>query len=139
MPPPHYELFEHGADVGVRGFGATKADAFAAAALAVTALVTDPERVRQTVAVALRCAAPDDELLLHAWLNEVIGAMSRDRLLFARFDVALRGEALDATCHGEPVDRARHQPAVEPKGATLTAIAVARGADGFVAQCVVDV
>lgn len=139
MVAPRYELFEHGSDVGVRGFGATKADAFAAAAVAVTALVTDPERVRATVAVPLRCAAPDDELLLHAWLNEVIAAMSSGRMLFARFDVALGGEALTATGFGEPVDRERHQPAVEPKGATLTAIAVAAGPDGFVAQCVVDV
>jgi SHS2 domain-containing protein len=42
--------------------------------------------------------------------------------------------------HGEPVDVARHTPAVEVKGATLTELAVRQEADGtWVAQCVLDV
>jgi SHS2 domain-containing protein len=61
-------------------------------------------------------------------------------MLFARFDVTIDGRALTATAWGEPLDRARHQPAVEIKGATYTALRVARRADGeWEAQCVVDV
>ncbi|HQR68841.1 MAG TPA: archease, partial [Thermoanaerobaculia bacterium] len=37
------------------------------------------------------------------------------------------------------VDPRRHESTVEPKGATLTALRVAREEDGWVAQCVVDV
>jgi SHS2 domain-containing protein len=41
---------------------------------------------------------------------------------------------------GEPVDVGRHAPACEPKGATLTALKVARDSDGlWSAGCVIDV
>jgi len=54
--------------------------------------------------------------------------------------VTLHGHALEARAWGEPIDRERHKPAVEVKGATYTALSVARRDDGtWVAQCVVDV
>jgi SHS2 domain-containing protein len=37
----HWEHFPHEADIGVRGFGASKAQAFEQAALAMTAVMTD--------------------------------------------------------------------------------------------------
>ena len=45
-----WEHFPHDADVGVRGFGATAAEAFEQAALALTAVVTNA-RVEPLVAV----------------------------------------------------------------------------------------
>lgn len=135
-----FETFAHGADVGVRGFGATRARAFEAAALALTSVVTEPEAVRPVQALELRCTGTDDELLLYAWLNELVRQMALRGMLFARFDVAIEGERLRATAWGEPVDVARHQPAVEVKGATFTELRVAPRADGtWLAQCIVDV
>src|SRR5574342_89263 len=64
-----WEHFSHGADIGVRGFGETKAEAFEQAALALTAVLTDPEQVEPREAVAIACEAPDDELLFADWLN----------------------------------------------------------------------
>ena len=47
---------------------------------------------------------------------------------------------LRATVAGETVDRARHQPVVEVKGATYTALYVDRDDNGdWHAHCVVDV
>ena len=127
--------------MGVRGFGATPAAAFEQAALALTAVIVDPERVRATTSVTVRCAAPDLELLLVDWLNALIYEMATRHLLFGRFDVQLDGTLLNATAWGEAVDPARHEPAVEVKGATLTALSVTQRANDhtWVAQCVVDV
>ena len=136
---PRHELFEHAADIGVRGFGRTKSQAFAEAACAVTALVCDPCLVRDFVTVHFSCTAPDDELLLARWLNEVIFAMDNRRLLFRRFDVVVGDGWLRAVGHGEPLQRDRHRPTVEPKGATLTELHVRRVPGGWIAQCVVDV
>jgi len=48
--------------------------------------------------------------------------------------------SLHGVLRGEPVDRARHQPSVEVKGATHTELRVEPRADGtWLAQCVVDV
>lgn len=135
-----WEHFEHGADIGVRGYGASQAEAFEQAALAMTAVITDPVRVVPAQVVTLHCTAPDPELLLADWLNALIYEMAVRRMLFSRFAVTLHRQQLDATAWGEPVDIARHQPVVEVKGATYTALQVAQDEQGtWMAQCVVDV
>jgi tRNA nucleotidyltransferase (CCA-adding enzyme) len=61
-------------------------------------------------------------------------------MLFGRFEVQVTPGKLNATAWGEPVDVARHEPAVEIKGATFTELRVRPTEDGgWVAQCVVDV
>jgi len=135
-----WEHFAHGADIGIRGIGATRDEAFEQAAVALTAVITDPARVGGGTAVEIHCEAPDDELLFADWLNALIYEMATRKLLFGRFEVRLEGQRLVATAWGEALDRARHCPAVEVKGATYTALSVARRGDGsWVAQCVVDV
>lgn len=135
-----WEHFPHQADIGVRGIGPTKAAAFEQAALALTGVVTDPGRVEPREAVAFTLSAPDDELLLADWLGALIYEMATRSLLFGRFAVEIEGSRLRATAWGEPVDVARHCPAVEVKGATYTGLKVAKAPDGgWTAECVVDV
>ena len=139
MSSTGWEDFPHDADVGVRGFGATAAEAFEQAALALTAIVTHA-RVEPLVAVEVGCEAPDLELLFVDWLNTIIYEMAVRRMLFSRFAVTIERIRLKATLWGEPVDVARHAPACEPKGATYTALRVAQDRDGlWSAACVVDV
>jgi tRNA nucleotidyltransferase (CCA-adding enzyme) len=134
-----WEHFEHGADVGVRGYGASKAGAFEQAALALTAVIADPAAVRPLERFEIACVGPDDELLFAEWLNALVYEMSTRKMLFSRFAVRLDGTRLAAEAWGEPVDAARHHPAVEVKGATYTMLRVAREGDGWLAQTVVDV
>jgi len=135
-----WEHFAHGADIGIRGRGETRDQAFAEAARALTAVVTDPGRVAPRLAVPIHCTASDDELLLVEWLNALVYEMATRRMLFGRFDVRIADHALAATAWGEPVEVARHQPAVEPKGATMTALRVAHEPDTtWLAQTVLDV
>ncbi len=135
-----WEHFAHDADIGVRGRGETLAEAFAATALALTAVVADPGSVRPERGVEIACAASDPEALLFDWLNAVVYEMDTRGLLFGRFEVAIKDGRLVATAFGEPVEPARHHPAVEVKGATYTALRVSQDERGrWVAECVVDV
>lgn len=134
-----WEHYEHGADVGVRGFGATKAQAFEQAAVAMTAAIADPATILARDKVSVRCEAPDDELLLAEWLNAMVYEMAARKMLFREFDVRVDGARLSGDAWGEPVDAERHHPAVEVKGATYTTLRVARHGDGWLAQTVVDV
>ena len=135
-----WELFHHGADVGVRGRGPTKAAAFESVGTALTGVVTDPATVRAETPVDIRCEAPDDVTLLVDWLNALIYEMAVRRLLFSMFSVSIVEGRLSAVAAGEPVDRARHQPAAEPKGATYTLAAVRPDSEGgWIVECVVDV
>lgn len=139
-----WEHYEHDADIGIRGFGSTRATAFQQAALALTAVVVDPASVALRDHVSIQCEAPDDELLLTEWLNAIVYEMATRNMLFGYFSVRIDDNAhvrrLHAYAWGEHVDVERHRPAVEVKGATLTTLRVAHDERGaWVAQTVVDV
>ena len=135
-----WERYPHDADVGIRGYGTTRAMAFEQAALAMVAIVVDPDSVAVSQTVDVDCAAPDDELLLVDWLNALIYEMATRGLCFGRFTVRLDDHSLHGRAFGERVDSAKHELGVELKGATYTDLRVAREPNGlWVAQCVVDV
>lgn len=135
-----WEHFPHGADIGLRGRGATIDAALAAVATALTAVVTDPGCVAPRIPVQIRCGAPSADFLLLDWLNALIYEMATRAMLFSRFDIRADTTSLDAMAWGEPLDIGRHRPAVEVKGATLTGLRLAQTPDGdWVAECVVDV
>jgi SHS2 domain-containing protein len=137
---PQWETFPHDADIGVRGYGATAAEAFVNAALAMMSVITDPCAVRGIVRVPIACIAPDSETLLVDWLNAIVLEMATQNLLFSRFAATIQDDRLEGAAWGEPLDMGRHRPAVEIKGATYTALDVAQDKDGrWRAQCVVDV
>jgi SHS2 domain-containing protein len=140
MIQKHWEHFRHQADIGVRGAGASKEEAFEQAGLALTAVITEPNSVEAKELVKVECEAPGDELLFADWLNAIIYEMATRKMLFGGFQVHIDGSRLRGSLWGQEVDVAKHQPAVEIKGATYTELQVKRCEDGaWIAQCVVDV
>ena len=135
----NWQHFSHEADVGVRGFGNTVEEAFEQAAMALTAVVTDIDRVQQRETVKVACECPDRELLFVDWLNAVIFEMVTRNMLFSAFQVAIRDGKLEGKLSGEAIDRIRHEPAVEPKGATYTELKVVQENGRWCAQCIIDV
>jgi len=137
---PRWEHFHHEADAGVRGRGLTRAQAFEQAAVAMTAVITDPRLVQPREQVGIERDCPDQEILLTEWLNALVYEMATRHMLFSEFQVRIDDGHLSGTARGEPVEVDRHHPAVEVKGATLTQLRVAQEPDGsWIAQCVVDV
>ncbi len=136
---PTWSHFEHGADVGIRGRGATVAEAFEAAALALTAVLVPPAEVVPREEVAFACEAPDQDTLLYDFLSQVVYEMATRGMVFGRYQVEVEGPRLTARAFGEPVDRLRHRPTVEVKGPTYTELRVTEDDAGVTAQCVVDV
>ncbi|MDH5641790.1 MAG: archease [Nitrospira sp.] len=135
-----WEHFYHQADIGIRGWGPSRETAFAQIALALSAVITDLEDIHDRRHIVCECTAPDNDFLLLAWINQVVYEMSVTKMIFRRFDLEIKDHHLRARLGGEPVDVARHQPAVEVKGATLTELRVHQNANGtWIAQCVVDV
>ena len=139
MTIPHWEHFEHKADIGVRGIGNTLAEAFEQAALAMSAIVTDLSYIDPKQAIDVACEDMDQELLLVDWLNALIFETATRKMLFSRFEVNIEDGQLSARAWGEPINIARHQPAVEIKGATYTELKVYQDQDQWIAQCIVDV
>jgi SHS2 domain-containing protein len=139
MSTARWEHFEHEADMGVRGIGPTLSSAFEQAALALSAIITEPALIEARDRVVIECEEADSALLFVDWLNALIFQMATRKLLFSRFEVEIDGARLTASVWGEPINIEKHQPAVEIKGATYTELEVYQQAGQFVAQCVVDV
>ena len=141
MSKGHWEHYSHPADMGVRGFGPTREEAFVQAALAMTAIMVAPEKVQPQQAVEIVCEDDDDEMLFWYWLSAVLFEMGLRNMVFGRFEIqAVQGGGLRAMVWGEPVDVGRHEPAVEVKAATFADLKVAcDGAGMWMAQCIVDV
>ena len=139
MAITQWEHFEHQADIGVRGFGTTQAEAFEQAALAMSAIVTDVSSIEPKQVINVACQDTDHELLLVDWLNALIFEMATRKMLFSRFAVNIDDGQLTARVWGESINIARHHPAVEIKGATYTELKVYQKQGQWIAQCIVDV
>lgn len=140
MTTARWEHFEHKADIGVRGIGDTLPEAFTQAALAMSAVVTELEKIDNKECINIECEAPEDDLLFVDWLNEIVYQMATRRMLFNEFKVQIQDHRLQAEICGETADQKKHQPAVEVKGATFTELNVYQNDSGeWVAQCIVDV
>ena len=133
-----FDYFEHGADIGVIGRGASLEGAFVAAAAATFAIMAEPSNVGRDVQAAVEFTENDVELALVQWLNALLAAAREERAVFAEFQLDREGDQWRGTARG-----AHWQPdterGTEVKGATLTALAVRPTADGWEARCVVDV
>ena len=106
MPMSGWEHFAHEADVGVRGYGPSLAAAFEQAALAMTAAITDVERVAASEPVGITCQAPQADLVFAG--------------LFPDADLELLYDVSHNTCKRENhvVDGRTRSLFVHRKGAT---------------------
>ena len=136
----HWEHFPHQSDIGIRGIGGTPSEAFEQAALALTAVITNPDTVKPRILETLTLQGDNEEALLVDWLNALLFEMSTKNMFFSWFHITLLPGFLRASFWGEPVNREKHQPAVEVKGATYHCLRVTQQKEGqWIAECVVDV
>lgn len=140
-----HELTEHTADVGVHAWGATAEAVFEQAALAMVGLMYDPDAVRPVESRTIALTADDRELLLAAWLNELLYLLDAERLLLGRFQVysvgpqERTGWALRAAATGERHDSSRHTVRAVVKAATLHDLELRATDDGWEGRVLLDV
>jgi SHS2 domain-containing protein len=132
-----FGYFDHDADTGVIGHGATLAEAFEQVAEATFALMCDTGAVQPAERIDVEFTEADPELALVTWLNLLLAHANAQGLALGRFALVQDGAAWRGSARGE-----RWHPGLERgtqvKGATLTALKVARDGDGWEARCVVD-
>lgn len=130
--------FDHDADIGVIGRGATLEEAFEAAARATFAIMADIDTVKPQDTVTVEFEEADIELALVRWLNLLITSAREHGMIFCRFWIERDGVRWRGGASGERWrdDLAR---GVEVKGATLTMLEARKVPAGWEARCVVDV
>lgn len=135
-----YEHFDVEADVGVRAWAPTLAEAFAQTALGVFALVVPPEDVTVRETREVRAQGEGLEALLVSWINECLYVHEIEG--FAVHDVTVTAEPrafVHGVLHGEPIDPERHRLGTVVKAATLHGVAVTSLSDRQETRLVVDV
>lgn len=107
-------------------------------------LMYDPDAVRPLESMTVELTADDRELLLAAWLNELLYLLDAERLLFSRFEVRVAcaeqaGWTLRAAAAGEPRDPTRYAVRAIVKAATLHDLALRETAGGWEGRVLLDV
>ncbi len=136
-----FTLFEHTADVGVRAWGASEEAVFEEAAKGMFSLVCDPGTVgnSERLSVEVESPGPDHDLLLVAWLNELLYIFEARHILFSEFTVLeLEESSLRAEVAGETLGP-RHAVCGGVKAATYHGLRLAQTADGWEAEVILDV
>jgi SHS2 domain-containing protein len=135
-----WEHFEVEADVGVRGWGPTRADAFAQVTLGVFALLVSPDQLRPAERREVRAQADGPESLLVAWIDECLYVHDVEGFVAQSVEMTVCTDTLaHGVLHGEPVDPARHQLGTVVKGATHHQVAVVVSDAVHEARIIVDV
>ncbi len=134
-----WELAEHTADVGVRGWAPDLPRLFAVMASGLFAVIADPATVRDRGARTVRVVGDSPEDLLHEWL-EALNTLHQVRgELYSRFSVTVLGDRVEGAAHGEALNPARHRLRTEVKAVTWHDLRVEEGPEGFRAYVLLDI
>jgi len=140
MTDTGFEQFDVEADVGIRAWGPTRAEAFAQAAMGVLSLVCDPASVTPRETREVRAQADGPETLLAAWIDECLYVHEIEAFVVRRVEVtACSDTVVHGRLHGEPLDAGRHRLGTVVKAATLHGIAVEARDGRHEVRIVVDV
>ena len=112
-----YELLEHTADIAIKVYGDSIEEVFASAAEAMFELITGTNKIRPGRKIEFQVKSDDLESLLVNFLSQLIAYHEIERLVFGKFEVALKPDfSLKATGWGEEFDSERHSDGAHIKG-----------------------
>lgn len=136
-----FEIFEHPADVGIKGIGKTMEKAFEEGAKAMFSVMVDVKAVKPVrgIKLIIPIAGLDNAGLFIEWLNRLLAEKDMTGMMFSKFKVKITGDKLIGTVWGEAFDPKKHKPEVEVKAATYSQLKVEKKKNKWVAQCIVDV
>jgi SHS2 domain-containing protein len=138
-----FELFEHRADVGIRGFGKNREEAFAECAKAMFSVMVDLGKIRAGGKDSVEVEAQNPEELLIAFLNHLLYLRDVKGKVYNRFSLYITNSGgrwlLKGNAFGEKIDAERHLPKGDVKAASFHQLKVSEENGQWVAQCVLDI
>jgi SHS2 domain-containing protein len=135
-----FEFIGHTADIAVRATGDDTADAFAAAADALTHLLTDGAEVKGQERIEFQIESVDLEGLLVGMLSELILRFDADGQVCSDFNVRFNGDCelhVEASC--EPVDLERYGNGTDVKGVSYHMLEISQEDNQTTVQVLFDV
>jgi len=135
-----YEIFAVTADKGIRAWGRTLPELFVHAACGLRSLMVDAGEACADRMFPVSLQAEDREVLLVAWLNELLYLYEVEKFVAVRLMVTdLSDTRLEAEVWGETVNPNRHIIISHVKAVTYHQLRMRAIENGWEAQMVVDV
>jgi SHS2 domain-containing protein len=105
-----YEFFEHTADAKFRAYGANLEEAFSNSAIALTKIMTDPEKIECAKKKTIKLESKNTQSLLYDFLSHLVFFMDADGFICSKVESLsikkLSGKlALNAIISGDSADR----------------------------------
>jgi protein archease len=132
------------ADVAFQAEGRTLRELLESAALATTdTMIRNREALAQTLIKCFEVEAPDLEMLLYRFLQELVFLKDAERLLFSRFELdPVEGTSswhLRVRAFGDEIAPEKHELLADVKAVSLHDFSVHQTLDGWRAEVIVDV
>ena len=132
------------ADVAFEADGRTLRELFQEAAAAMTnTMISDLETIDQKTVKCFNIEAPNIEMLLYRFLQELIFYKDAERLLFRRYEINIDQGILTGRIHvcafGEEIDPVKHVLLADVKAVSFHNLSIQRGAGFWKTAVILDV
>ena len=139
-----FKFLEHTADAFIEADGRTLEEAFENAAAAMTDVMTELEKIKQTKKKKLDIQALDEKALLYNWLEELLLEFEINSMLYSKFDVVKIfqspiGVSLSANVWGEEYDPKIHVSKVGIKAATYHEMKIIKAPNKVTLRFILDI
>ena len=139
-----FEFLEHTADVYIAAHGATLAEAFENAALAMFEVMTDTEKVSPEVEDSVEVEAEDEYALLYSWLEALLVKFETKNTLYSKFkissiDETAEGFRIKAKVWGEKFNAEKHTQKVGVKAVTYHRMEIIKDIDTVRLEFILDI
>ncbi|MCG9128405.1 archease [Candidatus Poribacteria bacterium] len=135
-----FEYLEHTADAGMRVWGDSLESLFTNAALGLFEMMVVIGSIDNTISIDIEVSADSIEMLLVAWLDELIYQHEVEEVFFNNTEIlCINSEKLSARAYGEPTNFDKHIVYTEIKAVTLHQLYVYKKESGlWEAQVIFD-
>jgi len=139
-----FEFLEHTADVYIAAHGATLAEAFENAALAMFEVMTDTEKVNADVEDSVEVEAEDEYALLYSWLEALLVKFETKNMLYSKFkissiDETAEGFRIKAAVWGEKFNAEKHTQKVGVKAVTYHRMEILKELEKVTLEFILDI
>lgn len=139
-----YEFLDHTADVQIHAWGDDLKEVFENAAIAMTAYITDINKIDITTKETIQVEADDLKGLLYRYLDEILFLFNADPYLLSKrvrileFDRETKFR-IKAECYGESFSLEKHCQGTEIKAITYSAMKINDDSDTHDVYFIVDI
>ncbi len=135
-----FKILDHPADIGIEVHGATFAELFQNAAVALMSIIIDLETVGSMETKLVKISAIDREQLLVKWLSEILYLYDGQDFVSNQFEVKeIDDTSLLANVNGERYSEGKHKTKIDVKAVTYHQLRIEENESNKIATVYFDV